>query len=60
MDLVLIKNIGLILLAILLIVGGLLFLVGSGLHLTAYAMNLVYSGLAVLAIVTGGAILLGK
>ena len=60
MNIDVIKNIGFILLALLLIIGGVLFLVTGSLHLTAYAMWMVYAGLAVLAIVSGALILLGK
>jgi hypothetical protein len=60
MNIDIIKNIGLILLAILLIVGGALFLVSGQLHLSVYATQLVYMGLAILAMVSGGFILLGK
>ena len=55
-----IKNIGFLLLAFLLIVGGVFFLVSGSLHLSAYYTWIVYCVLAVLAIVSGGFIALGK
>jgi hypothetical protein len=60
MNIDIIKNIGLILLAILLIIGGIFFLITGQLHLSPYATWMVYTGLAILAIASGGCILLGK
>jgi hypothetical protein len=55
-----IKNIGLILLAILLIVGGIFFLISGQLHMTAQIVWMLYTGFAILAVASGVFILLGK
>ena len=60
MEVKLITNIGLILLAVLLIAGGGFFLASGALHLTALVTTLVYSGFAAVAIASGVLLLLGK
>ena len=60
MNVNLIRNVGFILLAILLLLGGGLFLAGTALHLTAYTLLIVHIVLAVLAICAGVFILLGR
>jgi hypothetical protein len=60
MDINFIKNIGLVLLALLLILGGIFFLISGQLHLAPTSVVMVQSGLAILAVAAGGFILLGK
>ena len=60
MDLNFIKNIGFVLLALLLILGGIFFLISGQLHLTAASVWMVQAGLAILAVAAGAFILTGR